>query len=196
MIKHDYLEANGIRFHYAHAGTGKLMLFLHGFPEFWYCWKEQLAEFGNDHHAVAPDMRGYNLTDKPEGVDNYDIKILVEDMRAFAKALGHDNFILVAHDWGGGVAWSMAIKHPEMIEKLVIINSPHPGVFLRELAKIRRSRRRAATWCRSAAPTPRPLAANDYAALQQIVIGDGIEKGTSPRRTGRNISRRGRSPAR
>ncbi|BAT61369.1 soluble epoxide hydrolase [Variibacter gotjawalensis] len=178
MIKHDYIDANGIRFHYAHAGEGKLMLFLHGFPEFWYCWKDLLPEFGKDHHAVAPDMRGYNLTDKPQDIDSYDIKILVEDMRAFAKALGHDKFILVAHDWGGGVAWSMAIKHPELIEKLVIINSPHPGCFLRELANNPKQQKKSQYMVQFLDPnTEKFLAANNYKALQDIVIRDGVEKG-------------------
>jgi pimeloyl-ACP methyl ester carboxylesterase len=178
MIKHDTIAANGIRFHYAHAGSGKLMLFLHGFPEFWYCWKDIIPEFAKDHHAVAPDMRGYNLTDKPEGVDNYNIKILVADMIAFAKALGHDKFNLVAHDWGGGVAWSMAIKHPELIEKLVIINSPHPATFLRELANNPVQQKKSRYMVAFLDPnTEKHLEANNYAALQQIVIGDGMEKG-------------------
>jgi len=95
VFKHDYAEVNGIRLHYAMNGGGKLILFVHGFPEFWYAWKEQLTEFGRDHFAVALDMRGYNLSDKPEAVDQYAIKYLTEDLRALARSLGHERFILV-----------------------------------------------------------------------------------------------------
>ena len=61
LMHHDYAQVNGVRLHYVRAGSGPLIMFLHGFPEFWYCWKPQLEEFGGDHHAVAPDLRGYNL---------------------------------------------------------------------------------------------------------------------------------------
>jgi len=126
-----YADVNGVRLHYVSAGEGELILFAHGFPEFWHMWRPQLAEFGRDHHAVALDMRGYNLSSKPEGVDNYEVDILAEDFRALAEHLGYDKFTVVAHDWGGIVAWAFAIKHPEYLEKLIIINAPHPGIFAR-----------------------------------------------------------------
>src|ERR1700733_9105673 len=94
-LKHDYAEVNGIRLHYVSAGKGPLILFLHGFPEFWYAWKGQLAEFGRDHLPVAPDMRGYNLSDKPADVDQYKVNLLVEDIHALVEHLGHKKFILV-----------------------------------------------------------------------------------------------------
>ena len=134
-IEHRFATVNGVRLHYAEAGTGPLMIFLHGFPEFWYAWTDQLAEFGKDHHAVAPDQRGYNLSEKPASVDAYQVPNLVEDIRALAASLnGGKPFVLVGHDWGGAVAWAFAIKHPELVAKLVIINAPHPGVFGRLLA--------------------------------------------------------------
>ena len=107
MLKHEYANVNGIRLHYVSAGQGKLLLFVHGFPEFWYAWKDQLAEFGRDYQAVAPDMRGYNLSEKPSDVAQYQIKFLVEDLRALAEHLGHKKFILVSHDWGGGAHGSL-----------------------------------------------------------------------------------------
>src|SRR5262249_13023724 len=122
-----------VRLHYAATGKGKLMLFLHGFPEFWYEWKDQLAEFGKNYQAVAPDMRGYNLSSKPAETDQYQVKYLVEDVRALAEHFGQKKFILVGHDWGGAIAWAFAIAHPEYLEKLIVINAPHPGVFQREL---------------------------------------------------------------
>jgi pimeloyl-ACP methyl ester carboxylesterase len=106
---------------------------VHGFPEFWYAWKNQLTEFGKDHKAVAVDMRGYNLSSKPTEVDQYRVGVVMEDIRALAEKLGYKKFILVGHDWGGGVAWSFAIAHPEYLQKLIIINAPHPAIFAREL---------------------------------------------------------------
>jgi pimeloyl-ACP methyl ester carboxylesterase len=132
-IKHEYAHVNGVRLHYAVAGSGKLILFVHGFPEFWYAWKNQLIEFGKDHKAVAVDMRGYNLSSKPTEVDQYRVGVVMEDIRALAEKLGYKKFVLVGHDWGGGVAWSFAIAHPECLEQLVIINAPHPAIFAREL---------------------------------------------------------------
>jgi pimeloyl-ACP methyl ester carboxylesterase len=133
-IVHGFAVASGVRLHYAAAGSGPLVLFLHGFPEFWYAWRRQLAEFGRDRLAVAPDQRGYNLSDRPQGVEAYRPRHLVADIRALALALGHARFTLVAHDWGGAIAWSFAIAHPDMVEKLVIVNAPHPIPFARELA--------------------------------------------------------------
>src|SRR5690348_6018977 len=121
----SYVTVNGVRLHYVSAGKGPLILFLHGFPEFWYEWKDQLAEFGKDHLAVAPDLRGYNLSDKPAALDQYKMNVLVEDIRALGDHFSHQKkFVLVGHDWGGAVAWAFAIAHPEMLEKLVIINAP------------------------------------------------------------------------
>jgi pimeloyl-ACP methyl ester carboxylesterase len=178
VFKHDYAEVNGIRLHYAMNGSGKLIMFVHGFPEFWYAWKEQLVEFGRDHCAVALDMRGYNLSDKPEAVEQYAIKYLTEDLRALARSLGHERFILVAHDWGGAVAWALAINHPECVEKLIIVNSPHPAVFARELAEnpVQQKASQYMLAFRSR-KTEAMLAANNYAALVGIVMGEGLKKG-------------------
>ena len=133
-IRHDYASVNGVRLHYAHAGHGALILFLHGFPEFWYCWKRQLEDLGRDHLAVAPDLRGYNLSDCPPEVKQYKARVLIEDVRQLAAHFGQEKFVLVAHDWGGAVAWAYAMAHPQTLSKLVIVNSPHPVPFARELA--------------------------------------------------------------
>ena len=112
------------------------MLFLHGFPEFWYEWRALLLEFGRDHKAIAPDLRGYNLTEKPPSVSDYSVRHIVADIRGFFDHFAHgEKGILVAHDWGGAAAWAFAIAYPEYLEKLIIINAPHPGVFARELAE-------------------------------------------------------------
>ena len=129
----QFADVNGIRMHYVSLGQGKLVMFVHGFPEFWAEWENQLIEFGKDHQAVAPDMRGYNLSSKPDAVEHYHVKDLIEDLRTLAEHLGHKKFILVAHDWGGAIAWSLAMRHPDWLEKLIIINAPHPAIFAREL---------------------------------------------------------------
>lgn len=134
-MKHEYAQVNGVRLHYVTAGAGPLMLFVHGFPEFWYAWKDQLEEFSHDHQAVAVDLRGYNLSDKPEGVRNYRPQAVVEDLRQLIRHLGHDRAFIVSHDWGGAVCWNLAAQHPESVHKLVSINSPHPVTFARELAR-------------------------------------------------------------
>jgi pimeloyl-ACP methyl ester carboxylesterase len=134
MLNDHYVNVNGVRLHYVATGTGPLILFLHGFPEFWYAWKNQLSAFGSERHAVALDMRGFNLSDKPSDVAQYRLNVLVEDIRAFADLLSHGRkFVLVGHDWGGFVAWAFAMAHAEALDKLVIINAPHPAVFTRLL---------------------------------------------------------------
>lgn len=130
---HKYVDINGIRMHYATQGQGPLIMFLHGFPEFWAAWEQQLEAFGQDHQAVAPDLRGYNLSSRPADPGQYHVKLLVEDIRALLDHLGHERMVLVAHDWGGGVAWTFANLYPERLHRLVIINSPHAAVFAREL---------------------------------------------------------------
>ncbi len=128
-----FADVNGQRLHYVTVGEGKLMLFVHGFPEFWYEWQNQLDEFGKDHQAVAYDTRGYNLSSKPTDPVDYRAKFLIEDMRALIAHLGHQKCILVAHDWGGAAAWAFAAKYPDYVEKLVIINAPHTATFARDL---------------------------------------------------------------
>lgn len=128
------VAANGIGLNVVERGSGPLMLFVHGFPEFWYIWRPYLTHFEDRFRAVAYDMRGYNLSDKPEGVEAYKTRAMVEDQRALIKALGYDTCTLVAHDWGGSVAWLFAILYPEMVDRLVIVNAPHPAIFVRLLA--------------------------------------------------------------
>jgi pimeloyl-ACP methyl ester carboxylesterase len=132
---HEYVAANGLRFHCARAGDGgRLILFLHGFPEFWRGWLKPLEHFGaRGWRAVAPDLRGYNLSDKPGAVEAYRAKHLVADIGALAAHFTQEKFVLVAHDWGGAAAWGFAIAHPERLSHLVIVNSPHPYAFWREL---------------------------------------------------------------
>ena len=134
-LAHRYADVNGVRLHYVTAGSGPLMLFVHGFPEFWYEWRYQLPEFARDHQVVAVDLRGFNLSGKPADVGAYRMSIVAEDLRQLVGALGHEKAIVVAHDWGGAAAWYLAARHPEVFERLVIANAPHPATFARELAR-------------------------------------------------------------
>ena len=177
-LKDHYADVNGVRLHYVSAGKGPLIIFLHGFPEFWYEWKSQLAVFGEGHLAVAPDMRGYNLSAKPAEVDQYQMKYLIEDVRALAVHLGHKKFTLVAHDWGGAVAWAFASAHPECLEKLVIVNAPHPGLFARLLREDPKQQQASQYMLMFRSPQAEAtLSANNYAVLVNIVLGAGLKNG-------------------
>jgi pimeloyl-ACP methyl ester carboxylesterase len=178
MFDHRYADVNSINLHYVTVGHGKLMMFLHGFPEFWYGWKNQLAEFGRDYQAVAPDMRGYNLSSKPTDATQYRVKYLIEDVRALAEHLGHRRFILVAHDWGGGVAWPFAMRHPEYLEKLIIINAPHPVTFVRELRDNPMQQEASEYILVHRTPEAEEiLARNDYSLLVNSLLRDGMKLG-------------------
>ena len=141
-MQHNYLEANGIRLHYVTEGDGPLMLLLHGFPECWYSWRHQIREFSKDYKVVALDLRGYNQSDKPKAVSDYALPKLIADVAGTIRALGHEKCILVGHDWGGVIAWAFAYAHPDMLEKLIALNFPHPAKYaegLRTFQQLRRS---------------------------------------------------------
>ena len=124
-ITHDFATVNGVRLHYAESGSGPdLVILLHGFPEFWYSWRHQLAALGAQHHIVAPDLRGYNLSDKPARVEDYQIDVIVDDVIGLIDHFGASKASIVAHDWGAGVAWAVAQKHPERISRLAIMQVP------------------------------------------------------------------------
>jgi pimeloyl-ACP methyl ester carboxylesterase len=128
--KHRFARVNGIQMHYVSEGEGKLLLLLHGFPDFWYVWRFQIQELARHFRVVAPDLRGYNKTDKPEGVDNYRLNLISADVLGLVHALGEEKATIVGHDWGGAVAWSFAAFNPEHIEKLIILNAPHPNAYI------------------------------------------------------------------
>ena len=163
-----YLQANGVSFHMVEAGSGRLVLLLHGFPEFWYSWRHQLVTLSRDFHVVAPDLRGYNHSDKT--ATGYDIATLTEDARLLMRALGEDRANVVGHDWGGVIAWAFAMRAPDVVERLAIINAPHPALFLRALrrpSQLARSSYIAFFQLRCVAE--RAIARNDYAAVRRIL---------------------------
>jgi pimeloyl-ACP methyl ester carboxylesterase len=133
-VKQGYADSNGVKIHYATIGSGPLMVMIHGFPDYWYTWRHQMEGLSNKYQCVAIDQRGYNLSDKPDGVENYDVRLLVGDVIAVIKHLGKDKAIIVGHDWGGVVAWQLALNAPQFVDRLIILNLPHPRGIGRELA--------------------------------------------------------------
>ena len=135
-VEHVYADNDGTKIHYAKMGSGPLMVFIHGFPDFWFSWRHQMQGLSSDYTVAAMDTRGYNLSDKPAGVENYDMQVLIEDVASVIRNEGQESAIIVGHDWGGGIAWSFAGWRPEMTSHLVIMNLPHLKGFARELAKM------------------------------------------------------------
>jgi epoxide hydrolase 4 len=130
-LAHRYADLGDVRLHYVEAGEGPLVLLLHGFPQFWYQWRHQipaLVEAG--FRVVAPDMRGYNLSDKPPGVRAYRIELLARDVERLILACGEQTAVVVGHDWGAIAAWIAAMRYPGRVGKLAILNVPHPARFL------------------------------------------------------------------
>lgn len=133
-VSHGYADNDGVQIHYASLGRrGRLVVMIHGFPDFWYTWRDQMRVLAPRYRVVAIDQRGYNLSDQPDGVDAYNLVALVEDVAAVIRASGETHAVIVGHDWGGAVAWTFAALHPEMTDGLVILNLPHPRALTREL---------------------------------------------------------------
>jgi len=133
-VDHRFADNNGVKIHYARFGNGPLVVFLHGFPDYWLTWRHQMLALSKSFRAAALDMRGYNLSDKPKGVENYNINRLVDDAAAVIAAEGEKSAVIVGHDWGGATAWNLAMRRPELCEKLAVLNMPHPYSLARELA--------------------------------------------------------------
>ena len=129
-VRHNYVQLGDVRLHYAESGAGeRVVLLLHGFPECWYSWRHQLQALGDHYRVVAPDLRGYNLSDKPEGVDQYRMDRLVDDVLALIRHFGERPVALVGHDWGAAVAWRVAQDYPEYVWKLAALQVPPPQAW-------------------------------------------------------------------
>lgn len=133
-VKHGHADSNGVKIHYATTGSGPLVIMIHGFPDYWYSWRRQMEALADSYQVVAIDQRGYNLSDKPQGVENYDMKLLVGDVISVIRHFGKEKAIIVGHDWGGAVSWTLAMHAPQFVEKLIILNLPHLRGLSRELA--------------------------------------------------------------
>jgi pimeloyl-ACP methyl ester carboxylesterase len=173
-LRHGYADLDGVRLHYVEAGEGPLVVLLHGFPEFWFEWRHQipaLAQAG--FRVVAPDMRGYNLSSRPEGVAAYAMSRLTGDVRDLIAERGAPSALLAGHDWGAAVAWATAMAHPQSVERLAILNVPHTRQLLRGLRTLRQLRK---SWYMFFFQLPwlpeRVLARNGWAPLRQIFRAD------------------------
>jgi pimeloyl-ACP methyl ester carboxylesterase len=133
-VENHYADHDGVKIHYAALGKGPLIVMVHGFPDFWYTWRDQMQALAPNYRVAALDLRGYNLSDKPKGLENYDMSLLIGDVAAVIKDAGYQSAIVVGHDWGGAISWSFAMYHPEMTDKLIILNLPHLRGLSRELA--------------------------------------------------------------
>jgi pimeloyl-ACP methyl ester carboxylesterase len=133
LVRTSRVQSNGVNLHIVEAGApdGPLVLLLHGFPEFWYSWRNQIEPLAERRfHVVAPDMRGYNLSDKPDGIASYDLDELAKDVAGLADHFGRERFAVAGHDWGAAVAWWLAGMYSLRVERLAILNAPHPTVWL------------------------------------------------------------------
>ena len=134
-VTHHNAHNDGVKIHYATAGdSGPLVVMIHGFPDFWYSWNEQIKALQSTHRVAAMDLRGYNRSDKPKGLENYAIPKLVSDVASVIRDMGEKKAVIVGHDWGGMVAWQFAMMQPEMTDRLIVLNLPHPKGLNRELA--------------------------------------------------------------
>lgn len=133
-----YADHDGVKIHYVTAGqpagTAPLIVMIHGWPDFWYTWRDQMTALAPKYHIAAMDLRGFNLSDKPKGVENYALPFLVGDVIAVIKDNGAASAIVMGHDWGGMISWQLAMNAPAMVDKLIILNLPHPRGIYRELA--------------------------------------------------------------
>jgi pimeloyl-ACP methyl ester carboxylesterase len=155
MGEDGFVDSGGVKIHYVTKGTGSLIVLIHGIPGFWYDWRNQMPHLAKHFQTVAIDQRGFNLSDQPEGVENYALDKLVGDIDAVIKHFGQQKATLVGHDSGGWISWRYAMAHPDKTARLVIVNLPHPGCIQRELAN-----------------NPRQHQASDYARqMQQLPPG-------------------------
>ena len=169
-LRFERMPGDGVTLHVARAGEGPPVLLLHGFPEHWYGWRHQIPALAAAGFSVlAPDLRGYNLSDKPASRDAYRLRHLAADVAALVRATGARRAHVVGHDWGGIIAWAFAAWHPERLGKLAILNAPHPGRYLEE---VRRPAQMLRSWYVLLFQLPRlpemALSASNYRGLRTM----------------------------
>jgi pimeloyl-ACP methyl ester carboxylesterase len=178
--QHCNIITNGIHMHYVTQGEGPLMVLLHGFPEFWYSWRHQipfLAEHG--YMVVAPDLRGYNESDKPR--TGYNVSTLLRDIVGLISGLERDRAIIVGHDWGGALAWAFAARYPQMTERLIVLNAPHPAAFARELRTLSQLRKSWYMFFFQLPWLPEYVLGHNHAALLgRILYRTAVQKSAFP----------------
>ena len=177
-VKHDFATVNGETLHFVHQGSGQPIIFLHGFPAFWYVWQDQLAHFGKSMWAIALDGRGVNRSSKPTDVAAYRIKHLAADVIGVADHLGIEQFALVGHDWGGALAWEVAQRCPRRVSRLVVANAPPWAAFMFSLATMPEQRAASAYMDRLKANSAESRLLSDNANyLWQVSMAPLVAKG-------------------
>jgi len=178
-LAHRYADLGDVRLHYVEAGEGPLVLLLHGFPQFWYQWRHQvpaLVEAG--FRVVAPDMRGYNLSDKPLGVRAYRVELLARDVERLIRTCGKGAATVVGHDWGAIAAWIAAMRHPDRVERLAILNVPHPARSLDGLLSPMQLLRSSYVFFFQIPWLPEEVVrAGDFALLRSVLGRDPVRPG-------------------
>ena len=177
-IRFDYAQVGGVRLHYAIAGEGdELVILLHGFPECWYSWRHQLPALSERYTVVAPDLRGYNLSDKPSGRGSYHLDELADDVIGLINHFGRSKAAVIGHDWGGAIAWHIGFNHPQFLSKLGSFQTPPPPVWKRNLSM----RQLAASWYMFFFQLPYLpefiLEANNFALLRRALKESTAERG-------------------
>ena len=176
-LAHRYADLGDVRLHYVEAGEGPLVLLLHGFPQFWYQWRHQipaLVEAG--FRVVAPDMRGYNLSGKPPGVQAYRVELLARDVERLIRTCGEGTAVVVGHDWGAIAAWIAAMRHPGRVERLAILNVPHPARSLDGLLSPMQLLRSSYMFFFQIPRLPEEvIRAGDFALLRSVFRSDPVQ---------------------
>lgn len=177
-VRHRNVVTNGVRLHVVDAGRGVPVVLLHGFPEFWYAWRRQIGPLARaGARVLAPDLRGYGISEKPHGVDAYRIHRLRDDVVGLLEQEAPEGAVLVGHDWGGALAWRVALDRPDLLRRLVVLNAPHPELYARGL---RRPRQLLRSWYVLAFQVPRlpelALRAFDFAVLERTWRRDPVRE--------------------
>jgi pimeloyl-ACP methyl ester carboxylesterase len=180
LVRHERVAGGDVALHVVRAGEGPAVVLLHGFPEFWYSWRHQIEPLVAAGFSVgAPDLRGYNLSDRPSDVGAYRLDRLVEDVAAVIRSTGRPRAHVVGHDWGGVIAWALAASRPELVDKLVIMNAPHTRLYVETLRRNLRQVLRSwyVLFFRLPALPERALAAGNYAAIRRMLKRYPAERG-------------------
>lgn len=188
-IEHKYTDIDGVKLHYveagptptAHSGVKQTIVFLHGFPEYWGTWKKQINEFSQDYRVIVPDLLGYNLSDKPTDEKCFEVPQLIALISGFLQSINKNQpVILVAHDWGGAIAWPLTAFHSKLVTRLIILNAAHPSTFTREMIINPEQRRKSAYIHQLIADDAvQELSRNDFAFFRKMLFENRLDDGFS-----------------
>ncbi|MBD3227202.1 MAG: alpha/beta fold hydrolase [Candidatus Lokiarchaeota archaeon] len=181
-LEEKYIKTDGVKLHTIITGSGEPLILLHGFPDFWYGWKNIILGLKDEFKLIVPDLRGYNKSDKPKEVEDYTIEKLINDIKVLKNKLQIDKFYLAGHDWGGMIAWLFAEKYPEYVKKLIIINAPHPSLFGKKISS-NKKQKKASSYIFRFQNDPEGSASflkdNDYQGLKLAVFGSANKESFS-----------------